>query len=146
MTESERAVMTELESAARTVRPTVHTLQAQQEERAHYDAERGIVTGISRPTNGQRDIAGARDVITATKMREALSALLAKTNQAATHAATIAAMLDGGPSNVIGLAQPVPETGTKRPLFAQFAQQVVSISQAVDLIEAQLKRIDGVLS
>lgn len=134
-------------------RPSVHTLIAQQEERERYDAERARADGVipmqpdgtlQRPVAPSRP--ASREVVTATKLRDALVALLARTNETALHAAAIAASLDGGTANVIVPPQVVPTDERKRPLFTQFAKQIVDISQAIDLVEAQLKRIDSVLA
>jgi len=137
-----------------TTRPSVHSLIAQQEERERYEIERARADGVipMQPDSGtmQRAVApsrpAAREVVTATKLREALVALLARTNQAAEHAAAIAASLDGGPANGVVPPHVVPTDERKRPLFTQFAKQIVDISTAIDLVEAQLKRIDGVLA
>jgi len=87
-----------------------------------------------------------QNAVTATRIREALKALLDKTNEAVHHASRIAPVLDGG-ATVGAVTAPTPaRPEPAKPLFEQFASQIVQISQAVDLIEAQLRRMDEMLA
>ena len=100
----------------RTQRPLVPPVKTQMTGDAFMDAEK------ARREHGLAQFPARQpgDAVTATRMREALQALLVKAAAAAEHAAVIAAPLDGG----------APEEGLL-PMAAQLAQQHVVVVASV---------------
>jgi hypothetical protein len=165
-------ILAELGAAAGiagTVRPTVHTLQAQQEERGKYDrdaneARKAIEERVIASRKAEQERNGAsygikphgaqwaktrtdeRKPVTAAQTEKALYSLLEKASEAMLHASRIASFLDAEPP-IETLGIPVPKTGDdeRQPLFDALASIIVRISKAIDETEAQLKRMDEVL-
>lgn len=136
---TEDDMMSELRAAAATagaVRPSVHTLKAQQDERSKYEAARQYLAPDPAP----------RKPVTATQARVALVNLLERSIEGMLHASSLASILDGAPSikTTPGMAENATEEGAA--LFATLADLIGRISKAIEETDVQLKRIDEVLS